>query len=597
MEPTLSYQPLARTYRPSKFSDLIGQEAVTRALSNSIKISREPAGVIFSGVRGIGKTTTARIYAKALNCASRKESEPCCECDSCIAIAGGFHEDVLEIDGASHNGVDEIRALKETVNYVPHRSKYKVYIIDEVHMLSVSAFNALLKTLEEPPPHVVFIFATTELQKVPQTIIGRCQTFHLQKLTIESTLARIKEILIAENLSFEDDALHIVAREGQGSMRDALTFLDQAIALGEGQLTREVLEQITSSVSSGQILTLLSALVERRAEDCIKIISKMDQDGCSFTDVVHELARFSRHAFLIKNLPIESLELKVMGVSDHEIKTLKELSTQAQDFDLNRIFRSFIRCRQDLDSSSLDRFIFENYCLEWCLDPGFPKIEELLQKSKADSKFLTAQSVQGADKINNMSSPLKPHSQGMTRTSPQFLDKLKGSIGHSEKKTPAPAVNIEALGLIKASQIHRERPQKLMFPSTWQQLVEEWKKNKPLEARKFEEVYLREYSREKIVIAVRPEGLAAKDLLNQDQLRIIRNSLKNLFEFHGEFIVTVSEQQTVQNENESILENRTRVQNEQDKLMLQEAKENNWTQGIIKHLNGKLDKVALRDHT
>ena len=589
MEPTLSYQPLARKYRPNKFSDLIGQEAVSRALSNSIKISREPAGVIFSGVRGIGKTTTARIYAKALNCMDRQNNEPCGVCQSCVAIAGGYHEDVLEIDGASHNGVDEMRALKETVNYVSHRSRYKVYIIDEVHMLSVSAFNALLKTLEEPPPHVVFIFATTELQKVPQTIVGRCQTFYLKKMTLESTMARVREILTEEKLSFDEDALKIVAREGRGSMRDALTFLDQAIALGEGQLTCESLSQIVSSVSSEQILTLLSALVERNVDDCIKIITSMDGNGWDFSDVVEELARFSRHGFLMQNLESKSIAAAMVGLSDFELASLKLISDSSKNFDLNRIFRLAIACRKDLDSSSLDRFIFENYCIEWCIDPGLPKIDELIQ----DTSLLVSKKTKDSLNVSNVQ---QGQQQSKPKSPPQFLNKLKEIDKKPDSPNPPPnSINMESLGLVKASQIHEKKPVKAPFPDSWRELVEYWKKMKPLEARKFEEAYIREYGREKIVIAVRPDGLAAKDLLNGDQLRLIRNSLKTIIEFYGEFIVIALEPDQVAINEESILEKRTRIKEEEEKDILTHAKENQWTKSIVKNFKGRVERISLND--
>ena len=186
-----SYIPLARKYRPATFSELAGQDATATALANAIRLGREPHAVIFSGVRGIGKTTSARLYAKALNCDTALSPEPCNHCESCLAITAGNHEDVMEIDGASNTSVDDVRALRETVSYVPQRSRFKVYIIDEVHMLSQSAFNALLKTLEEPPAHVVFIFATTELQKIPQTIMSRCQLFHLQRMGLNTIRERI----------------------------------------------------------------------------------------------------------------------------------------------------------------------------------------------------------------------------------------------------------------------------------------------------------------------------------------------------------------------------------------------------------------------
>ena len=582
----MSYQPLARKYRPRKFSDLIGQEAVTQALRNAIKIGREPAAVIFSGVRGIGKTTTARLYAKALNCEQSIEGEPCDQCGSCTAITGGFHEDVMEIDGASHNGVDEVRALKETVSYVPHRSKYKVYIIDEVHMLSISAFNALLKTLEEPPPHVIFIFATTELQKVPQTIVGRCQTFYLQKLSIALTVQRIREILTHEKIEYEEETLNTVAREGHGSMRDALTFLDQAIALGEGKLSKAGLSKIVSSISGDSIIDLLGHLAQKDGGLCIESIAKMDQAGWDFTEAVEELARYARHGFLCANLGSDSVNPEFLGVGEDEYKRLEQIGSELKQFELNRIFRTFIKCRQDLDGSDLDRFIFENYCLEWCLDPGFPSIDELL-KGQLPKQSSPAPQMQATSTPKE-----KPSAK------PQFVNALKQfSDDGGQKKNPSPAPTpptLDELGLVKASQIHSAQ-QSHPFPETWEDLVALWKVKKPLEARKFEEVYLKTYSKEKIELGVTPDSLAAKDLLNPEAQRSIRNALKSLCGFFGSFQVLPIEKGSEASLNESILESKNRERSQLQQTWIQEAKDHVWTQGIISGMQGQLEKVVLKD--
>jgi DNA polymerase-3 subunit gamma/tau len=381
----VSYLPLARKYRPSSFQQLVGQDAVAKALGNAIKLKREPHGLILSGVRGIGKTTTARLYAKSLNCDKGPSAEPCDSCDSCKAIAAGFHEDVIEIDGASNTGVGDVRALQETVEYVPQRSPYKVYIIDEVHMLSQAAFNALLKTLEEPPAHVVFVFATTELHKVPQTIISRCQTFYLQKHTLQNIRDRLVYILGQEGLEFEEAAVAMVARAGQGSMRDALTLLDQAIALGEGRVTVASLEPLLSGSQAGAYLTLLGALVHRDSQAVMQAIDAFDQAGAEFPDMVAELAAMARHGFVLRDLGADALDTALLGLDDGDISRLQEISSAAGEFDLNRIFRTLVQCQSELDGSELDRFILENYCFEWCLDPGLPDLSQLIAKGPAES--------------------------------------------------------------------------------------------------------------------------------------------------------------------------------------------------------------------
>src|SRR5580692_9787743 len=231
-EPTAAaegYTVLARRYRPQTFTDLVGQEPVARALANAIKTNRVAHAYLFTGARGVGKTSAARILAKALNCVNGPTDTPCGECDLCKSIASGDDVDVLEIDGASNNGVDDVRELRDNAQYRPTRARFRIYIIDEVHMLSKGAFNALLKTLEEPPPHVKFIFATTEIRKVPVTILSRCQRFDLRRVEPDVLIKNLKAICQAEGALVEEEGLILIARAAEGSVRDAQSLLDQAI--------------------------------------------------------------------------------------------------------------------------------------------------------------------------------------------------------------------------------------------------------------------------------------------------------------------------------------------------------------------------------
>ena len=364
----MSYQPLAVKYRPQNFEQLVGQEATALALSNAVRLSRIPNAVILSGIRGTGKTTVARIFAKALNCSNPQNGSPCLVCDNCRAISAGIHEDVVEIDGASNTGVDDIRALKETVVYVPQRGKYKIYIIDEVHMLSTSAFNALLKTLEEPPSNVVFIFATTEIQKIPETIISRCQTFFLEKISYQDIYNRLNWILNQESIPFDEKALKIIVKEAGGSMRDALTLLDKTIVLGGGQVDLESIGKISASGSS-LCLDLLSYLQRKDRVSVFSTLSSLEQSGIDLSKVIEELCQITRHCFIIRDLEKDLEDLHSLGIDEVEYDRLNSIAKVCHPLELNTLFRLLVKCRADLTKTDLDRYIIENYLMEWCLIP------------------------------------------------------------------------------------------------------------------------------------------------------------------------------------------------------------------------------------
>src|SRR6202162_42685 len=267
----MSYQVLARKYRPQKFSGVIGQEHVTQTLKNALEQGRTAHGYIFSGHRGIGKTTVARILAAALNCRSTDKSvpEPCGVCVSCTEIRGGTAVDVIEIDAATNRGIDEIRELREAARYRPARDRFKIYILDEAHQITDAAFNALLKTLEEPPGHVVFMLATTQPEDIPQTIRSRCQNFSCRAVRFEEILAQLKDLAGREKMEADEDALALVAEAGDGSMRDALSILDQAIASSGGRLNADEVRQLVGTAPSSVLEDVMQAVARGSSEEVL----------------------------------------------------------------------------------------------------------------------------------------------------------------------------------------------------------------------------------------------------------------------------------------------------------------------------------------
>src|SRR5437868_2553892 len=274
-----SYTVLARRYRPQQFADLAGQEPVAQALVNAINSNRVAHAYLFTGARGVGKTSTARILAKALNCVRGPTANPCDVCEICQSIAAGEDVDVLEIDGASNRGIDEVREIRQNVQYRPSRSRYKIYIVDEVHMLTPQAFNALLKTLEEPPEHVKFIFATTDIQKIPVTILSRCQRFDFAGIGTARIVDRLRGIVRSEGMQAEDEALELVARRAGGSMRDAQSLLDQLLAFSGERLSPEQVHKLLGTAHDERVLALAAAVLEQDPKRALAILGQAAEDG------------------------------------------------------------------------------------------------------------------------------------------------------------------------------------------------------------------------------------------------------------------------------------------------------------------------------
>src|SRR3954451_4596120 len=306
----MSYQVLARKYRPQRFSEVIGQDHVTRTLRNALEQKRIAHGYIFSGHRGIGKTTIARILAMALNCRSSENpvSEPCGVCESCREIREGSvgAMDVIEIDAATNRGIEEVRGLIATATAEPARDRYRIFILDEAHQITEAAFNALLKTLEEPPPWVVFMMATTQPEDIPQTIRSRCQHFSFHAVKFADIVIQLRDIAKQENIKADDNALAVLAEAGDGSMRDALSIMDQAIACCGNTLTAELVHQLVGAVPAETLEQVMEAIARSSADDALRLIDKLITEGQSPTHFARQLVRFLRNALVAKVASSES---------------------------------------------------------------------------------------------------------------------------------------------------------------------------------------------------------------------------------------------------------------------------------------------------
>jgi len=291
----MAYLVLARKWRPQKFEDVVGQEHITSTLKNAIKENRIAHAYLFTGPRGVGKTTTARILAKTLNCTNRKNSEPCNECDICKSIQSSQLIDIIEIDGASNRGIDEIRTLRDSVKYAPTRGKYKVYIIDEVHMLTKESFNAFLKTLEEPPEHIIFIFATTDIHKVPLTIISRCQRYDFRRIPLDVIKETLKMIAKEEKIKIDDKTLTIIAKKADGALRDAESYFDQVVAFSQGKIDAELVSQMLNLIDEEVYFDISDAVLQKDFKVVFQASQKIFENGWDFIDFLEGLIEHFRN--------------------------------------------------------------------------------------------------------------------------------------------------------------------------------------------------------------------------------------------------------------------------------------------------------------
>lgn len=377
----MSYTALYRKFRPAVFDDVKGQDHIITTLQNQIRANRIGHAYLFCGTRGTGKTTVAKIFAKAVNCEHPVEGSPCGECAMCRSIAAGTSMNVIEIDAASNNGVDSIREIREEVTYRPTEGRYKVYIIDEVHMLSIGAFNALLKTLEEPPEYVIFILATTEIHKIPVTILSRCQHYDFKRISIETITGRMKELMDTEKVEVEDRALTYIAKAADGSMRDALSLLDQCIAFYLGQrLTYDNVLEVLGAVDTDVFSRLLRKILERDVAGVLDIVEDLVMMGRELTQLASDFTWYLRNLLLLKTS--DNIE-DVLDVSTENMAQLKEEAQMIETDMLFRYIRIFSELSGQLKYSTQKRVMLEVALIKMCVPAMETDQDSVLDRIRA----------------------------------------------------------------------------------------------------------------------------------------------------------------------------------------------------------------------
>lgn len=415
------YVILARKYRPQNFDDLLGQDALVQTLTNAIKNNRLHHAYILTGIRGVGKTSTARIIAKALNCVGPDGNggptvHPCGVCENCKAITAGRHIDVMELDAASRTGVDDIREILDGVRYKPTNARYKIYIIDEVHMLSKNAFNALLKTLEEPPSHVIFIFATTEIRKVPVTILSRCQRFDLQRLKIEELMKMYHKIIASEGLQADEEALQMLAKAADGSARDATSLLDQAVSLGMGNVKIDVVKNMIGLADRSQTFELFENLVSGHVDKVIELLQTQYKNGANPTTILQDLINVTH---LVAKTRIIPSSVEESSVSEEEREFAKKMAVSVSIAVLSKIWQMLIKGVSEMQIAPVQIDALEMILIRIAYSAELPTPAEILADVKKNSNLgATAPHFENGSSLSaNISNPVS--AAVLTQNTPQ----------------------------------------------------------------------------------------------------------------------------------------------------------------------------------
>ena len=431
----MSYQVIARKYRPQIFDEVVGQRLITDTLKNAVLHNRVAHGYIFSGARGVGKTTTARILAKALNCVQGPTVAPCGVCDSCREIAAGNSVDVLEIDAASNRGIDEIRELRETVRYLPARDRYKVFIIDEVHMLTTEAFNALLKTLEEPPPRSLFIMATTEAHKLPSTIQSRCQHFTFRLLDYDEIYSRLEQICVAEKIASVEGALSAIVQAAEGSLRDALSLLDEVIAACGEKLDETRVRQLLGVVPGQFLSGMVEAIHAGNSRRVLEQVNQLAEEGYELVHFCGEFTRYVRNLMVARSCGADS---PLLQVPTDESETLRKLSALMSEEDISRFFQILLRTQGELRYSLQPRFHLELGLMRLVHARKLASLESLLAEVGGSHVSQAGRAVRPGGSSPGSSAADSPKSPGSASSQVLKPHPPPGTAPRSEKPSMPP---------------------------------------------------------------------------------------------------------------------------------------------------------------
>jgi DNA polymerase-3 subunit gamma/tau len=510
----MSYVVLARKWRPASFDEVIGQEGVVRTLENAIAMDRVAHAYLFCGARGVGKTTVARILAKALNCEEGPTAKPDNSCTSCTEITSGVSPDVFEIDGASNTGVDDVRSLRENSQYLPARSRFKIYIIDEVHMLSTSAFNALLKTLEEPPRHVKFIFATTEPHKIPLTVLSRCQRFDFKRIPSDLILEQLNKVLADEKAKIEEEGIQAIAREAAGSMRDALSLTDQVLAFGGEKISAEQVYEALGLAQSGLFSEVIQQVIDNRPDQLMQLVEKLFDEGHDLKRFLEGLLWHVRHLILYRSLKDPD---SLVGVLEEERNRLREQAQQAESLRWHQIFDVLSRALDELGRSPYPRLVVETALLRLSAIEPLVAIDDLVGQVQR-----LAARLESGEKISPGSGGSSSGSG--TKKRDKYVEAFQKRIPPQQKAEPkAPA--------------KKSAPGDSRFPKGWQELVAFVSKKKPSIGSVLNHARPLEVTPQQVKIALIPNSFFADQMKNDRNKKDLQKICRDFFKAETKLII------------------------------------------------------------